>query len=54
VRLLLGLAQTRPVRTGAAADRVDAVEPLEDPSAQSAKGFAGFGLVETRTLLDSR
>jgi hypothetical protein len=60
VRLLLGRAQPGPVGPDSAADRVDAVEPLQDPCerrvpfrAQSANGFDGFGLVETRTLFDS-
>jgi hypothetical protein len=54
VRLLLGPARPGPVRARAASDRVDAVEPLEEPRDQSANGLDGFGLVETRTLLDSR
>jgi hypothetical protein len=59
--LLFGTAQARPVRSGTSADVVDAIQPIEEPraslvrlGAQSAKGFDGFGLVETRTLFDSR
>ena len=54
VGLVLGDAVPGPVRTDAAADRIELVEPLEDARLYSPNGLYGFVPVETRTLLVSR
>jgi hypothetical protein len=53
VRFVLGRTAMRPVRSRPATDRVELLEPIEDP-AQSPKGFVGFEPVKAMTLFVSR